>query len=705
MKHLKSSNISGILAILVFIFNLLIFAPIEIYCTNEQEFWFDLSDILPVIFILSLITLGGLLLILKVIKKNKRHIFVRVLTILTIGLYIQGNFMNFGYGKLDGRVILWNEMILKGIINTVIWLAIIAFSFCIKKLRNKEFFYIFASITSIAIILIQTSTLSVLLINKDNSNSKNIGLVNTNIFNFSKENNIVVIMADTFEGEYMNDVLRRNAEIKEKLKDFTYYDNCTGTSFFTFSSMPMLMTGEECLVGNNLEENMEYTFSKTEMYDVLKANNYDSELYVEKALEPQNAEIANLKYYNKETTNETKIKLSKNMYKYVLFRYLPHFLKSNFVPSSQEFIKIKTQDHLSEYKEKTYFLDDVELNKELVKNGATATQDKNVFKFYQINGVHYPYDTTQEIEYDESKEYGRKSSNVRRFNEEVATINLLSNYVEELKKTGAYDNTTIILLADHGFDNRFWTTLLVKKANANHDFEINSAPISLLEDLKPTILNIATNSKDYGKDFFDYTEGEARTREVYDYTYQTNGENSYKVLSKMVFQTEGFAEEKDKFYMISEEYENEDKELTKKYKFGETLNVEQMRESNKIKVTGFALEDIGITVSKGTNINNTATIIVNAKEAQRDVIFDIGLASVYGMRQTIKLKVNGEEIESKVANKMLSESISFNIPKDIWNKEKQVEIILEFPDAKLGTYYATTMSAICMETIKFTENN
>lgn len=705
MKHLKSSNISGILAIVAFIFNLLIFAPIEIYCTNEQEFWFDLSDILPVILILSVIVMGVLFLILKLIKKNKRHIFVRVLTILTIGLYIQGNFMNFGYGKLDGRVILWNEMILKGVINTAIWLVIIAFSFCIKKFRNKEFFNMFAAVTSIAIILIQVSTLSVLLINKDNSNSKNIGLVNTNIFNFSKQNNIVVIMADTFEGEYMNDVLRRNPEIKEKLKDFTYYDNCTGTSFFTFSSMPMLLTGEECLVGNNLDENMEYTFSKTEMYDVLKENNYDSELYVEKALEPQNAEIANLKLYNKETTNETKIKLSKNMYKYVLFRYLPHFLKSNFVPSSQEFIKIKTQDHLSEYKEKTYFLDDVELNKELVKNGVTATQDKNVFKFYQINGVHYPYDTTQEIEYDESKEYGRKSSNTRRYNEQVATLNLLSNYVEELKKTGAYDNTTIILLADHGFDNRFWTTLLVKKANANHDFEINSAPISLLEDLKPTILNIATNSKNYGKDFFDYIEGETRTRQVYDYTYQTNGENSYKVLSKMVFQTEGLAEEKDKFYMISEEYENEDKELTKKYKFGETLDVEQIRDSDKIKVTGFALEDIGITVSKGTNINNAAIITVNANEAKKDVIFDIGLASVYGMRQTIKLKVNGEEIESKVANKMLSKSIAFNIPKDIWNKEEQVEITLEFPDAKLGTYYATTMSAICLETIKFTENN
>lgn len=216
------------------------------------------------------------------------------------------------------------------------------------------------------------------------------------------------------------------------------------------------------------------------------------------------------------------------------------------------------------YNKKSYFLDDVAFNKELLENGITTNNPKNVFKFYQMNGLHMPYNTTADIEYNYSETYNKnKTEEEKRLEEGRASLNLLCNYVKELKNRGIYENTTIIFLADHGYENRFYTTLLVKKANEEHEFEISSAPVSLNEDLVPTILNIASNSKNYGKDFFDYKEGEERKREVYDFTYELDmfSGNSYKVISKIVYETKNLAKDKDSFYMVEEEYENEDKPM------------------------------------------------------------------------------------------------------------------------------------------------
>ena len=118
--------------------------------------------------------------------------------------------------------------------------------------------------------------------------------------NLSKKNNIVVFMSDTFEGAYMDQVLANHPEFKEKLKDFTYFDNATSASFYTYSSMPTLLTGIPCKVGNTLQQNLKEGFNQTELYKVLKDNQYTTELYVEKAVIPYSNQIDN--YVRKKET-------------------------------------------------------------------------------------------------------------------------------------------------------------------------------------------------------------------------------------------------------------------------------------------------------------------------------------------------------------------------------------------------------------------
>lgn len=103
MNKLKSKKINRILVISAFIFNIFIFAPLEIYYTNKNEFWFKLKEFLPITIIVAFITfLVLILLTLFLRKKDKNEILLKVIFAITTGLYIQGNFLNFGYGVLDG---------------------------------------------------------------------------------------------------------------------------------------------------------------------------------------------------------------------------------------------------------------------------------------------------------------------------------------------------------------------------------------------------------------------------------------------------------------------------------------------------------------------------------------------------------------------------------------------------------------------------
>ena len=706
MEKLKNNKVNGIIVIIAFVFNILIFAPIEIYYTNQSELWFNIKDMLPIIIPLAVLAITLFILPVIKIKGKKQRILVTIVFVLTIGLYIQGNFLNFGYNKLDGENINWNSMIVKGIINTIIWLIFIVIPIVFQKLKKEETFKLISSIISIFIVLIEIITLTTLVItNNGIKETEEKGLRNSNIFNLSKKENIVVFMSDTFEGTYMNKILEEYPEYKEKLSDFTYFDNCTGVSFFTYSSMPTLLTGVECQVGNTLDENLDYCFENTDLYKVLKENGYSTEIYTEKALTPTNTEQIDNLNTNTDviTTVETKGKIVEKMYKYVLYRYLPHFLKPKFVVTSDEFNNIKSEDISLSYKDKTYFLDDVVFNNVLTTGEITTNDAKKSFKFYQTNGMHIPYNTTADLKYDETKEYNGKDEKERRYNEAIASLNLLCNYIEELKKAGIYEQTTIIFLADHGYDNRFYTNLIVKKANEEHEFKISSAPVTLKDDLKPTILNIATNSKEYGKDFFDYEEGEKRTRQVFDYTYETSS-NKCKVISNMIFETKEKASNKQSFSVVKEKYYNEEKELTEKYTFGTNIRVNEIEKSKSVNIVGFNLENLNFLVAEGYNMNKEAYVIVNREEATKDVKAKFTISKVYNFKQTYNIKINGELIHSGTLYSFKEKNMYFTIPKEIWNQNEKVTIEIEFPDAKLGNnFFATMMVAIRLDSIEFSE--
>ena len=101
----KELQLGAILSVAIgFLF--CIYAPMELYCNNKGEFWFDGVTLLPVLlvlFLLVVIVSMGILLILYRICVQAYRIGIAVYLIGYLASYIQGTFFNKSGGAYGDR--------------------------------------------------------------------------------------------------------------------------------------------------------------------------------------------------------------------------------------------------------------------------------------------------------------------------------------------------------------------------------------------------------------------------------------------------------------------------------------------------------------------------------------------------------------------------------------------------------------------------
>ncbi len=145
------------------------------------------------------------------------------------------------------------------------------------------------------------------------------------------------------------------------------------------------------------------------------------------------------------------------------------------------------------------------------KNGKT-------FKFYHVNGCH-DRDTDEELRFKPSDIYSCGKG----------VFKIVFAYMDELKRIGLYDNTTVIITADHGQNYLVWPDsrekcrlykntsnpiLLIKERGSRGEVGISDAPVSH-DDFFASIMEYAGGNRDgYGRTYGEIGETEERHREM-----------------------------------------------------------------------------------------------------------------------------------------------------------------------------------------------
>ncbi len=491
-------------------FMLFIYEPIIMYATNVNDFWFDFwKMIIPilVIFLCSTILLSLIYSFIYFINKKffkKLKIYEIILIISYIGfilLYVQGNFLIKNLPGLDGAAMDWSnkQYLVEDIVGLVIGILLVIGSVISTKKQGIEKTINVGKYVSICISLMLLTSLVTTVISNDTFVKKEVILsTNKNLNSASTDKNFFIFLVDAVDSRTFNEVLEES-DYEDTFDNFTYYPDTMSTYAFTRDSIPFIISG---IWNKNKTGFLTYyqkAFNESVLLDKLHKEDYDINIYDyelrwtgKKAHVVSNGEFINSKIKIGEFTRQ--------MGKFVAFKYLPYPLKKYSKILSLNFYKCKAVDNSNEFSWYDVDYYKVATKKEIKK------EDKKIFQFIHLEGGHIPLNIDENFKPTTNGTYKQKL---------MATLKVTNAFINRLKEAGVYDNSVIIIMSDHGFNTvnngsasgRQNPILYIKGIDEHHDMYTSDKPISYtdLNDLYMGLLD-GKNSEEIVEDIPDERE-------------------------------------------------------------------------------------------------------------------------------------------------------------------------------------------------------
>lgn len=492
-------------------FTLFIFGPIELFFANQSDLWFEFSDIIFYIILAAVLCFAVIFCLCFFLRGRASRFVINIFFGVGLACYLQGNFINIDYGELNGTEIVWTDYNLYAIIDIAVWLACLALPFIFDRFLKKYADKIFIG-SSLMIVAMQLVALIVVSITSSSSSAnKNYILSNDGMLDVSENHNIVIFCLDTMDAQYFEAVLNSNDEIKQKLDGFTYFNDMTAGGAPTVFGLPSLLTGEyftyDYSAPGEYQRYLDDSYEKCPLYKELYNKGYDIAWYIPNFSPSIISDVVSpyLSNYSEEKTTVTsKLGLTAKMYQFVGFKYSPHIAKKYFWFYTGDFDAYKDTSVTGQY-----VMDDIGLYKYFTTNEMKTIESRNIFRFFHLNGSHAPVKMNENC-----KPADKNSSDIIRQTE--GALNIVFRYMDMLKESGVYENTNIIITADHGGlylgQN---PAFAVKPAGSTGELKTNSAQVSFCE-VPATIMSFFLDDySQFGRSVFDIPEDEERIRYLY----------------------------------------------------------------------------------------------------------------------------------------------------------------------------------------------
>lgn len=467
-----------------FCFMLFVYEPLLMYSTNKNDFWFDFGImILPTLVIFALFLFAGAVLITALYLIAARfsegrgyRCAVTALFVVFLATYIQGVYLSASLPVLTGKPIDWDQYLKEDLITVALWgfLETTAIFLTVKFGTERMVKWELRIAMAIVAMLI-ISLLPQMLINNAFQKKDNLIATYAHFNDISTDKNFLIMLVDAVDADAFEEVLAGNEEYRDVFQDFTYYSNTASVYPFTRDSMPLLLSGEVNRNEKDFEQYASEAYNNSRLFKRLDQENYDIGIYMAEPV-----------WYGERPfriTNDIKNdavspyeNMNFNMYfrqemKYILFKYLPYAYKQY---SQIEGLDFGMALEMYNYRYEGVYNFMLE-NPELVKT------DRNVFQFIHVEGAHLPFSYDKDMNPIERGTYSQKIE---------ATIKVVDAWLTRLKNSGVYDNSVILIMADHGYYDvdhdsygsevleRFHPILLVKGYQEKHELAESGVPVS-----------------------------------------------------------------------------------------------------------------------------------------------------------------------------------------------------------------------------------
>ena len=281
MKKKSRLSFHTILPGLFCAFVLFIFAPVDMYLSTADELWFSLKDLIPWLLIFAAVTFAGITLLCCILPKKLSVIFRAGVYACSFLLWLQGNVLVTDYGTLDGERINWAEYRTPGILNALIWIAVIAL-FIFLMLRLRKTFRGVVEAAACILLATQIVTLGVLLIRQPQKAEQQGDryLSRENEFVISPEENTLVFVLDCFDGNLMTTLLEEYPEdTSDKFPDFTFYPDTVAAAARTKYAIPFILTGDTNREEQSYNEYLSRAYGASPLMQELATGKYSTGFY------------------------------------------------------------------------------------------------------------------------------------------------------------------------------------------------------------------------------------------------------------------------------------------------------------------------------------------------------------------------------------------------------------------------------------------
>jgi hypothetical protein len=539
----RTKILSSLAVALLVVANLFVFGPATIYQGNAEEIAVPLASILktlagPALILFVLLGLAGFVL------RGKPHtLYVSILFALGLLLWMQGNFLVWNYGLLDGRGIDWAKNAWHGWADGALWAGLLVLSALFSRKVYRIAFWGSAAVTAVLL----ASLLITSLQNPETWEAKEKArrplVPPEEIFEFSTRSNIIQLVLDGFESDIFSELLAENPDrYAGSMPGFTFYREAMGVFPTTYMSVPAFLSGrvyinEVAMRRFVLEVNRGKTIFN-ELYD----RGYETHLveasrFTKGCRRSHEYQIA-VPYGGTERQNLRS--KSAQMLDMSLFRHAPHFLKK-YIYNHQTWLFLRLLSRKDrwlnlEYFSHAAFLDD------LISH-ASPKGDQPVYKYIHLMTSHFPIVIDRDCQY--AGEIPATRENIRI--QARCVFAQVLRFLDMLKSAGIYDSSLIIIQSDHGKGHEIaWANaegpgesagaidgvglgviagsalalLLVKPPQDMGLFRVSPAPVTLI-DIPATINSVLSIEARFGgRSVFEVAPDEARERRFYFYEWR-----------------------------------------------------------------------------------------------------------------------------------------------------------------------------------------
>jgi len=517
-KRAGFSWLPQILCGLMLSFTVFVFAPIDMFTLNMNNFWFGYEHFVP----LFLCIFGGcfaliqiVFALLRLLPKGVYLVFMALMFGLSVALYLQGNYLCMANDVLGGETPDWQRMIIPMGINCTIWFAVVAASLVFMAVKPRAFMKAVSFVSALIIAMEGVSMGASLLNAGERPGVGEAYCTEKDIFTVSGNGDVIVLMPDTLDTRIMDRVMAENSEFLKELDGFTYYRNTGGLFHKTDPTVVAMFTGEICKNQAPFYQFANEAFSGNEFFPALIDNGFTVNVYgIPNGLvgEDMTAQIDNVALRDIYVTNRAKF--AAIMLRMVGYRYAPAvmqpFLFGEYEKMFTYTIGFNAGTEVGSEADDDIFYDN------LKAEGVSIDNDRRFFKFYKMKGAHAPFNMNRDGE-------AVKDGSVTQYEQSLGCFKVIGEYLKELKENGAYDSSTIIIVADHGIkdDDCNNPMMLVKYPGARSDgaISISDAPTSLLDVRATALFGAGMDYEAFGKPVQMWEGVESRERWFYRYEW------------------------------------------------------------------------------------------------------------------------------------------------------------------------------------------